>query len=577
LVRFGHSNNFTSLFQGDEDREDYILGLIFVGCLIMSLFLAWAVLLIVLKCSFREHNVGFLSGSAYRADPPEEQNKEILQEPGGDIVREAPVDGVVNESKRKWPDRPMRGRIVFLLSGVIYIIFSALLVTKGITNLQSSVNTLNVSAQQIRLISAEAADIIQEGLTDLEGLAGAIRTQISDQFAGQAFCPADPTLENSVLGLDVSGQADEALLLLDRLDNFTSDDLASLKDGVLSVSSRSMDVIDYTEDIDLNDWESLLILIPYIVVPSVLLSACVMAFFDVEYHPLLLHAIHWFFMPLFIIMNVVAFLTAGLMIIGAGANADFCLPGGQPDASPDQTILQILELEGYGPESKVFAIFQYYIQKCIEGIEDPFLFLRQYMADVVEIDGGLGQLKTVIDGDGVLEELSLYCNREFAPLDALVTQMLGILAILREAGERTLDLASCDRIVPIYTNTFYTGSCDYSLKAMMWIFACALIIGTSGMLMVTFRAAYKLTVVEDPSASEDGVDTNMNTTAQFAGGRNSTDDDYYDDYYSDGDRPGELRIREVQAPTESADWVDDDDYSDYGYRDQKVEVPLQVD
>jgi hypothetical protein len=383
LVRFGHSNNFTSLFQEDEDVEDYILGLIFVGCLIMSLFLAWAVLLIVLKCAFRQYNVGFLSGSAYRAKVQEEQTKEILEAPDGAIVREAPVDGLVNEGKRKWPDRPTRGRIVFLLSGVIYITFSALLVTKGITNLQSTVNTLNVSAQQIRLISAEAADIIQTGLTDLNGLTGDIRTQISDQFAGQAFCPADPTLANSVLGLDVSGQADEAIILLDRLDNFTSEDVDALKGGVIDVASRSEDVIDYTQDIDLNDWEALLILIPYIVVPSVLLSACAMAFFDVEYHPFLLLAIHYFFMPLFIIMNVVAFVVAGLMIIGAGANADFCLPGGQSGASPDQTILQILELEGYGPESKVFAIMQFYIQKCIEGIEDPFLFLRSYMADVV--------------------------------------------------------------------------------------------------------------------------------------------------------------------------------------------------
>jgi hypothetical protein len=209
-----------------------------------------------------------------------------------------------------------------------------------------------------------------------------------------------------------------------------------------------------------------------------------------------------------------------------------------------------------------------------------------------EIKGGLSQLQAAIAGDGVLEELSLYCNREFEPLDALVNQLMVILAVLREAGERTLDLASCDRIIPIYTNTFYTGSCDYSLQAMMWIFACALIIGTSGMLMVTFRAAYKMTLLEDgPSASsssssllrsEDGVGvgTNKNTAAQVAEVRNAT---YDDDDYSDEDRPGEQHIREVQVPTDTADWVDDDwvdddDYSDLGYRDQKgIEVPLRLD
>jgi hypothetical protein len=390
LVRFGHSNNFTALFQEQEEAKDYIIGLIFVGCLIMSLFLAWAILLIVFKCCLRQQNVGFLSGSAYRTPKlPEEQAKEKLETQDGVILQEAPApvdadaDGLVNKSETRWPNRPMRGRIVFLTSGVIYITFAALLVTKGITNLQDSVNTMNVSAQQISLISAEAADIIQVGLRDLKDLAGTIRTQISDQFEGQAFCPADPTLINSALGQDISGQADEAIILLDRL-GAASEDLDNLEDGVTTVSSRSLDVIDETEDIDLNDWEALLILIPYIVVPSILMSACVMAFFDVEYHPVLSSAIHYFFMPLFILMNIVAFMAAGMMIIGAGANADFCLPGGQTGASPDQSVLQILKLEGYDTESKVFKIFQFYINKCLEN-EDPFLFLREYVADIVSI------------------------------------------------------------------------------------------------------------------------------------------------------------------------------------------------
>jgi hypothetical protein len=75
-------------------------------------------------------------------------------------------------------------------------------------------------------------------------------------------------------------------------------------------------------------------------------------------------------------------MAAGIMVIGAGANADFCLPGGESGASPDDSVLQIMQLEGYGPETQAFAIFQYYIQKCSVG-EDPFLFLRQYVADVV--------------------------------------------------------------------------------------------------------------------------------------------------------------------------------------------------
>jgi hypothetical protein len=558
LSRFGHTDNFTALFDEEEDAKDYIFGLIFVGCLIMSWFLVWAIALIVLKCCLRKQNVGFLSGAAYRADLPAVKEKSEAPQD----VQEAPInDGLVKGSKRiSWPNRPMRGRIVFMVSGIFYITFSTLLVAKGITNLQSSVNTLNVSAQQIELISAEAASIIQDSLKDLKDLASTIREQITNEFQADEFCPADPSLENSALAKDVSGQANDAITLLDQLDDFASDDLATLEEGVLATVSGSLEVIETTENIDLNDWEALLILIPYLVVPSILMSACVMARFDIVYHPFLHSAIHYFFMPVFIIMNAVAFIAAGVMVVGAGANSDFCQPGGETDASPDQSVLQIMELQGYGPESQAYTIFRYYVDKC-KADEDPFQFLREYLADVVENDGRLSQLKATIEADGVLDELSLYCNREFAPLDALVDQMLGVLDILRNAGERTLDLASCERIVPIYTNTFYTASCEYSLNAFTWMFACAIIVGFSGMLMVTFRAAYKPTLYNyDPRAvfeSDEVVDMTMNTAPLVPEiiVMDSTDHDFHD----------EVEILTPTAPPD--DWV---------YSDEKA-VAVQID
>jgi hypothetical protein len=195
------------------------------------------------------------------------------------------------------------------------------------------------------------------------------------------------------------------------------------------------------------------------------------------------------------------------------------------------------------------------------------LFLLLILTQV-ENDGGLNQLKSAIEGDGVLEELSLYCNRDFEPLNALVTQMLGILTILREAGERTLDLASCDRIVPIYTNTFYSGSCDYSLNAMIWLFACALTIGVFGMIMVTFRVAYKLTVFEDPIAV---IAQSDDMYAPEVAEVRVANDDGDDDDFPKRDQPGEQRIQEVQAPNE--EWADAY-YSDYS---NEKGFPVQVD
>lgn len=53
-----------------------------------------------------------------------------------------------------------------------------------------------------------------------------------------------------------------------------------------------------------------------------------------------------------------------------------------------------------------------------------------------------------------------------------------------------LKLLSCDSIVPIYTNTVYGTSCDYSVKALSWSYSSFLVISFFGMIMITLRSAW---------------------------------------------------------------------------------------
>jgi hypothetical protein len=102
-------------------------------------------------------------------------------------------------------------------------------------------------------------------------------------------------------------------------------------------------------------------------------------------------------------------------------------------------------------------------------------------------------LQTIQSGD-VLVTLSLYCNREYDNVDALIVEMTKILSVLLEAIQRTLDLVSCERIVPIYHRAVYDGACKYSVSALFWVFSAALIMGSFGLLMILFRSAYKPTL-----------------------------------------------------------------------------------
>lgn len=100
----------------------------------------------------------------------------------------------------------------------------------------------------------------------------------------------------------------------------------------------------------------------------------------------------------------------------------------------------------------------------------------------------------------MLEELSLYCNRDFGPLEAVLGKMEDILITLLQGANRMISLASCDRIVPIYTNVAYSATCEYSIKAVSWVFAACLIMGFSGMIMLTLRSSLKMTQYYDPAA-----------------------------------------------------------------------------
>ena len=96
--------------------------------------------------------------------------------------------------------------------------------------------------------------------------------------------------------------------------------------------------------------------------------------------------------------------------------------------------------------------------------------------------------------------LALYCNREYDSVDTLLDEMNALISTLLDALQRTIDLISCERIVPIYHRAIYDGTCQYSVSAMFWIFSAALLMGFFGIIMILTRAAYKPTEYDTTGA-----------------------------------------------------------------------------
>lgn len=94
-------------------------------------------------------------------------------------------------------------------------------------------------------------------------------------------------------------------------------------------------------------------------------------------------------------------------------------------------------------------------------------------------------------------EIENQCGRNYTELVESIQAVERTVQFLLVSFFRLLNLIKCDSIVPIYQQVVYTGSCHYSVKAVIWMFSAALITSLSGLLMITFRSALYPTLYMD--------------------------------------------------------------------------------
>ena len=114
----------------------------------------------------------------------------------------------------------------------------------------------------------------------------------------------------------------------------------------------------------------------------------------------------------------------------------------------------------------------------------------------------LTELYEQITDGNALQELREHCEREFVGIDTLIDSLIGLIGVVSESLDRTLELASCDNIVPIYMSGVHKGTCSSSLSALLWILFGFLSTAFFGLLMITLRSSYKQTVYSLPDDVE---------------------------------------------------------------------------
>jgi hypothetical protein len=112
MPRFGHSSEFSQLFKSDSgDIKDYTLGLLFLGTFTIACFVIWFLLLTIFKC--------FSSGVLGGHRSVDSKQSRILH-------------------------------IVFWIATGLSFIFTLLLMTEGISDIQDTLSTID-NSNQVRI------------------------------------------------------------------------------------------------------------------------------------------------------------------------------------------------------------------------------------------------------------------------------------------------------------------------------------------------------------------------------------------------------------------------------------------
>lgn len=547
LPRFGHGRDFSQLFlqvnnedDGDnnnnneanvEARYSYIEGLMFAGALILAIFILWTLVLV----GFKVHSVCYATRSSVMAG-----DAFVATQSDVAATTTTTTDHYNDNNKGKSPSlkRATRTRLVFFVCGLMLVVFDILLLSKGFSQIEETRTIADVSLDKVRGLMQEATDLTE----DLRGVgktAVELRDQIVKELSNNRLCPNDPNyLVQDAIGSSIKENSQVAIDMLDQLGEFATNDTQQMEDGIQQGNDLISDIDTFVQSAKEHEWVGLAFVMPLALLTVTLMTGAMAAQAGVMNNRVRL-LLSWFILPLFIVWIVVSFVACAGLAMSTSANADFCLGGS--DQSPDSTILLSAKNAGLEENTVEYEITRYYLRQCTaEAQVDPFLFLRKHDAEIVSTvvwiiifvnhcsisscaltsptaertnflpfpqasaQGIVAELSKTLEKIDV-ETLSAQCGRDYEPLVKSLDTMTSILNTLEKAADAGLQLLSCERIVPIYIDVVYSGTCNTSIVGLTWMFSSLLIISTMGMIMIMLRSSYQnnRVIVDETESTDD--------------------------------------------------------------------------
>eukprot|EP00934_Nitzschia_sp_Nitz4_P006491 Nitzschia sp. Nitz4//scaffold120_size68122//6396//8581//NITZ4_006036-RA/size68122-augustus-gene-0.91-mRNA-1//1//CDS//3329534254//6481//frame0 len=461
--RFGYSRDVTDIFgdEGGEGFQDYILGLVILGGLVYVFFMIWACYLLLWKCLGKNRVGLFATGNPY----PYRDRAALI------------------------------GRLTFLFSAIIVIIFSLLIGRLGTHQVKDV--TGSISNTMVRL--EEIQDGIQSVLDKIESDASIVfplREQVVALLEEDA-CEVIPTLDedglvyvdedgNPITVQDVLEIPDEVVAELEAVKDDVLDEITSVGNTITSVLNFTEGVQDSMKDVEDNAAKSKVVMLAYSIPAALFIIVLIVGWRDGKYYPTLYCLVSGVLLPLFVFLLFISSAACMGAIAASQGTADVC-SGGYSN-SPDGTIQTLLndgEIEF--DDTLGGQIANFYIRQC-KTSSIPVDFAWDIRVQLTEANDQINLILAQVQDPP--EDLPEGCNVDADTLLAAVENLQNYILGIVDNIDETLEWISCPQIVPLLTSMLYDTACDDAMGTIAGLGAYLFVITFFGMMMVTFRSAY---------------------------------------------------------------------------------------
>lgn len=355
-LRFGQPSNIALVLQEDE-MDDYVRGLVYSSLFILIFFSLWNLILCIFMCLGR-NRVGFLSGRCFHSFVSEEERE------------------LVKPSDRK---RQSRVRMAFIACGIGYAAAGFLSVSNGLTNLEEGVDRITHAVFDTETLVQEAEFVTSVGIRNINAITIQLRNALNTSVVNPVCSLSE--LQDSPSGAQFAAATETTKLALEQLEDLSGTNIDDLIGTFDDYSAAASEGARDVEDIDLTGWQSMLYLSFHTFVPTLFVVSALLVHFQTPV-AWLRHFLSWVIMPIFIFMNIVAWVLSAGILAGVGGTSDFCYP--LDDAGPDESVRALMIAAGYSTSDLEYRIADFYVRQCSRGdVDNPMQVVIDYLPQVV--------------------------------------------------------------------------------------------------------------------------------------------------------------------------------------------------